>query len=178
MLIQPYQLDELKFAWCYQVFFRWRTWRRVLVPSLVGLTAESVNPRLEPFQVQLLELSAEAAKAMDAHWRDQQTRLRVVSDKFSFLPDHVHIAVEVDPTVSPAVSVTQLLNASQEYAFENFPETMIRAQAERLWQPSASIRDVYPKALRILPRRGDVLEPNWRLYGIACERASQVRSFR
>jgi len=68
---QPYQLDELKFAWCYHVFFRWRTWRRVLVPSLAGLTAESLSPRLEPFQVRLLEFSAEAAKAMDAHWRDQ-----------------------------------------------------------------------------------------------------------
>jgi len=261
MLIQPYQLDELKFAWCYQVFFRWRTWRRVPVPSLAGLTAESLNPRLKQYQVRLLEFgsnpldiralvslqpqestataasktkgqlctavgeqvssnqktfargyfaatvgkstadevnnyleiqsehqgydrrprpathvavfvrdaamqeflatdhavtslkfhivlatwkrqgvfSAEAAKAMDAHWRDQQVRLRVVFDKFSFLPDHVHIAVEVHPTVSPARLVIELINASQEFAFENFPENVVRAKAERLWQPGAYI---------------------------------------
>ncbi|MDZ4848255.1 MAG: IS200/IS605 family transposase [Pirellulaceae bacterium] len=83
--------------------------------------------------------SAEAAKAIVANWRDQQARLRVVFDKFSFLPDHVHIAVEVHPTVSPTLLVTKLMNASQEFAFENFPENVIRAKAERLWQPSAYI---------------------------------------
>ena len=60
MLIQPYQLDELKFAWCYRVFFRWRTWRRVPVPSLAGLTAESLNPRLEQYQIRLLEFGSDA----------------------------------------------------------------------------------------------------------------------
>ncbi len=207
MLIQPYHTDELKFAWCYQVFFRWRTWRRVPVPSLAGLTAESLNPRLEQYQVRLLEygsdaldiralvslqpqestataasknkgqlckavgeqvssnqksftrgyavtslkfhivlatwkrqgvFTAEVARAIDAHWRDQQARLRVVFDKF-FLPDHVHIAVEVHPTASPARLVTELMNASQVFAFENFPENVARAKVERLWQPSAHI---------------------------------------
>jgi len=261
MLIQPYQTDELKFAWCYQVFFRWRTWRRGPVPSLACLTAEGLNPRLEKYQVRLLEFgsdaidiraivslqpqesaataasktkgqlckavseqansdqktfargyfaatvgkstadevnkyletqsehhgydqrprppthvaifvrdpamqgllatdhavtslkfhivlatwkrqgvfSAEAAKAIAANWQDQQARLRVVFDKFSFLPDHVHIAVEVHPTVSPAQLVTELMNASQDFAFKNFAENVIRAKAERLWQPSAYI---------------------------------------
>ena len=60
MLIQPYQTDELTFAWCYQVFFRWRTWRRGPVPSLTGLTAESLNPRLEPYHVRLLEFGSDA----------------------------------------------------------------------------------------------------------------------
>ena len=83
--------------------------------------------------------NAEAARAIDAHWRNQQARLRVVFDKFCFLPDHVHIAVEVHPTVSPARLVTELMNASQDFAFENFPENVIRAKAERLWQPSAYI---------------------------------------
>jgi len=261
MLIQPYQADELKFAWCYRVFFRWRTWRRRPIPALAGLTTESMNFRLEQYQVRLLEFgsdtldiraiaslqpqestataasktkgqlcravseqvssnqktfargyfaatvgtstanevknyldtqsehhgydrrpqppthvavfvrdaatpellatdhavtslrfhivlatwkrqgvfTSEAAKAVVANWRDQQAKLRVVFDKFSFLPDHVHIAVEVHPTVSPALLVTKLMNVSQEFAFENFPENVIRAKAERLWQPSAYI---------------------------------------
>ncbi|MDZ4848202.1 MAG: hypothetical protein SGI77_02825, partial [Pirellulaceae bacterium] len=59
MLIQPYQTDELNFAWCYRVFFRWRTWRRVPVPSLASLTAESLNTRLEQYQVRLLEFGSD-----------------------------------------------------------------------------------------------------------------------
>ena len=57
---QPYQSDELKFAWCYRVFFRWRTWPRVPVPWLAGLTAESFNPRLEQYQVRLLEFGSDS----------------------------------------------------------------------------------------------------------------------
>ena len=60
MLIQPYQSDELKFAWCYRVFFRCRTWRRVPVPWLAGLTAESFNSRLEQYQVRLLEFGSDS----------------------------------------------------------------------------------------------------------------------
>gem|GEM_PF-4740448 len=67
---------------------------------------------------------ASTAKAVDANWWGQQARLRVVFDKFSFLPDHEHIAVEAHPTVSPALLVTELMNASQEFAFENFPENV------------------------------------------------------
>ena len=72
-------------------------------------------------------------KAVVANWREQQAGLRVVFDKFSFLPDHVHIAVEVHPTVSPALLVTKVMNSSQEFVFENFAENVIRAKAERLW---------------------------------------------
>jgi REP element-mobilizing transposase RayT len=86
--------------------------------------------------------SEDAAKALVAHWRDQQSRWRVAFDRFSFLPDHVHIAVEVHPTVSPAWLMTELMNASQAIAFETFPENLIRAKAERLWQPSAYVRVV------------------------------------
>lgn len=261
MLIQSYKAEELKFAWCYQVFFRWRTWRRIPVPSLAGLSAESLNPRLEEYQIRLLEFGSdsvdiralvslqpqeststaasktkgqvckavseqassnqktfargyfaatvgkssaeevnnyletqsehhgydqrplppthvdvyvrdaamekllvtdhavtslrfhfvlatwkrqgvfheEVAKAVSAHWRGQQARLRVVFEKFSFLPDHVHILVEMHPTVSPALLVIELMNAAQEFVFENFPGNVIRAKVERLWQPSAYI---------------------------------------
>jgi len=59
MLIQPYQTDELNFAWCYRVFFRWRTWRRDPVPFLAGLTPESLNPRLEQYHVRLLEFGSD-----------------------------------------------------------------------------------------------------------------------
>ena len=55
----------------------------------------------------------------------------------SVVPDHVHLAVRVHPSVSPAELIGTLMNQAQSIAERAF-EKMVRPPAvERLWQPSA-----------------------------------------
>ena len=58
-------------------------------------------------------------------------------ENVSFFPDHVHLAVRIHPSVSPAQMVTALMNAAQERLWSGFPDSVIRAGVSRLWQPSA-----------------------------------------
>ncbi len=60
-------------------------------------------------------------------------------DKVSFLPDHVHVAVSVHPTVAPAVVVCALLNRAQETMWSEFSSLVVKARIDRLWQASAYI---------------------------------------
>ena len=57
--------------------------------------------------------------------------------KISFVPDHVHLALRVHPSTSPAELIVQLMNSAQDFMFQRYCEDVIRAGVERLWQPSA-----------------------------------------
>jgi REP element-mobilizing transposase RayT len=262
MLIQPYLASELSFAWCYRVYFRWRTHRRQPNSHLRKFTAEVLDDLIRPYGIHLLELatdpidlralvsltphesvSAAASKtkgrvskwlteqaasestkqlargyfavttraaatdeinayldrqgehhgyadrarpplfvrafpmtpaaesalqadhavtrlrfhivlatwwrrgvfgdasgeAVAERWRELQTDLRLHVDKVSFVPDHVHLAVTLHPTVDLASAVVALMNAGQEIMWNRFDHDVIRAGVERLWQPSAYI---------------------------------------
>ena len=59
MLLQPYQSEELTFAWCYRVYYRWRTHRRKPISVLPELTAETLGGLIQPYGIHLLELAAD-----------------------------------------------------------------------------------------------------------------------
>jgi REP element-mobilizing transposase RayT len=59
MLMQPYQYNELTFAWCYRVYFRWRTHRRKPNSALPQLTAETFGSLIQPYGIHLLELATD-----------------------------------------------------------------------------------------------------------------------
>lgn len=261
MFLQAYQLDELKFAWCYRVYYRWRTHRASPRPALASLDQATLDALLEPYGIHVLEvtasetdvkllaslppaetvaacagkakgrvskwlreelqlrepqkflsrgyfactagpsnaegverylneqgehhgyasrakppvfvqrypltpadeqrLSAQHAvtilrlhlvlstwrrkgvfgrtegEAIATRWRQMQDELAMALEKVAFVPDHVHLAVRFHPSVSPAVMVVALINAAQERMRNDFPDAVIRAGVERLWQPSA-----------------------------------------
>ena len=263
MLIQPYQRDELTFAWCYRVYYRWRTHRAAPQPALAKLDGATLGALLQDYDVHVLEatasemdvkllasllptetvaagvskakgrvskwlreqlhlqnpqkllsrgyfastagqstaeavqryleqqsehhgyasrvhppvfvqrypitaadderLSAERAvtnlqlhivlatwrrkgvfggaegSATAARWRQMQDELAMALEKVSFVPDHMHLAVRIHPSVSPAQMVIALMNAAQELLWSDFPDAVIRAGVPRLWQPSAYI---------------------------------------
>ncbi len=58
MLIQPYQLDELQFAYCHRIYFRTHTRRRRPIQSLPSLTTQILQVLLEPFHVHPLQFAA------------------------------------------------------------------------------------------------------------------------
>lgn len=58
MLIQPYQLEELKFAWCNRIYFRTRTHRRKPVGSLAKLKTTELAELLKPYDIHLLDFTS------------------------------------------------------------------------------------------------------------------------
>jgi REP element-mobilizing transposase RayT len=63
VLLQPYQLEELSFAWCYRLYCRWQTHRRQPFAALTDLNAETLSSLLEPYSIHVLEASAEPTEA-------------------------------------------------------------------------------------------------------------------
>ncbi len=69
-------------------------------------------------------------------WQEEQ-RYRLL--KVSFVPDHVHLALRLHPTVVPSQLILTLMNEIQDFAGQNFSSQMVRKGLKRLWQPSAYI---------------------------------------
>jgi REP element-mobilizing transposase RayT len=264
MLIQPFRLEELRFAYCNRVFFRTCSHRRKRIESLANLTVEAIQPHLDSYNIHALEFesteseiqgllslqptdsiaaamskakgriskwltehqSLEAPHAKQKHlavgyfaltvgqsnaaaiddylnkqsehhgyprrvrppiyvrsidhseselialqadhavtklryhlvlateyrrgvftddasqqvteqWLKQQAKFTL--DKVSFLPDHVHIATSIHPSMAPAAVAEVLMNSAQELIWNRFPSLAVKARIERLWQPSGYI---------------------------------------
>ena len=80
----------------------------------------------------------EAAEVVAA-WRGMQAAEQFALLKVSFVPDHVHAAVRVHPSVAPLALVVRLMNVAQTVMFERFPEVVIRYSANRLWESGAYV---------------------------------------
>lgn len=78
---------------------------------------------------------SESGKRVAEEWLRLQARWRVALLKVSFLPDHVHLALRLHPAVSPADTMVELMNVSQEA----MKRELVSAGVNRLWQPSAYI---------------------------------------
>lgn len=281
MLIQPFRLDELQFAYCSRVFFRTRTHRRKAIESLSKLNAKSLEELLRPYDIHLLEFESneseiqgllslkpteaistamsktkgriskwlseqiagtecqprqkhlavgyfavtsgqsnsavideyldkqsehhgyanrarppvyvrsiehsefervalrtdhavtvlrhhmvfateyrrgvftdESAHDLTDRWLEPQEKFLI--DKVAFLPDHVHVAVSIHSTISPASVARTLMNSSQEFIWHRFPQLAVQARIERLWRPSAyvgSFGDISSNAMRAYMHR-------------------------
>jgi REP element-mobilizing transposase RayT len=62
MLISDYQLDDLRFAYCYHAYLRWQThWLRPY-PSLARLDAAVLQSLVERFALRILECESESTE--------------------------------------------------------------------------------------------------------------------
>lgn len=55
MLIRPFQLDELEFAYCYRIFLRWRTHQAAAIPMLAELSPPVLEEIGERYDIHVLE---------------------------------------------------------------------------------------------------------------------------
>ena len=55
MHIQPYEPDELTFAWCYRIYLRWRTHRLRSYPQLAELNCETLVEIADRYDIHVLE---------------------------------------------------------------------------------------------------------------------------
>ncbi|NLF72729.1 MAG: IS200/IS605 family transposase [Candidatus Anammoximicrobium sp.] len=263
MQIQPYQLEELNFAWCHRVYYRWRTHRRQPHPAFAHLDRDVLCQLLQPYGIHVLDVTTDeidlrtlvslqptetvsaaagkmkgriskwlgeqsqrsqatkslgrgyfaattgqstataveeylerqaehhgysnrvrvpvfvrqferteesqrilqtdhavtvlryhvvlatwrrqgvfgrsSAEAVCGGWRILQADLRMVIDKVSFLPDHVHVALALHPNRSPGEIVVAMMNAAQDKMWDAFADDVVKAGVERLWQASAYV---------------------------------------
>ena len=51
MFSQPYQLEEIGFACCFRVYYRWRTHRARPCPALAALDRETLGSLLHPYGI-------------------------------------------------------------------------------------------------------------------------------
>jgi REP element-mobilizing transposase RayT len=58
VLIQPYQVEELHFACCFRVYYRWRTHRAVRQPGLPKLNQQVLDALVREYNIHILEASA------------------------------------------------------------------------------------------------------------------------
>jgi len=55
MHIENYTLDEIRFSYCYRVYFRWQTHRAASQPELLNLRAQSLQEIVAKYQINILE---------------------------------------------------------------------------------------------------------------------------
>jgi REP element-mobilizing transposase RayT len=63
MQVRDYQLEELRFAYCYHAYLHWRTHRRKPYPQLANLDHSILHALVEPLGVHVLECVSQRAES-------------------------------------------------------------------------------------------------------------------
>jgi len=58
-------------------------------------------------------------------------------DQVSIVPDHVHTIVRIVPSMSIEECALLLMNNGQHFIWKSYPQFLIEAGINQLWQPSA-----------------------------------------
>ncbi len=64
MLIQPYSLSELRFAYCYRVYLRWRTHKARPLASLATLEQATLEGIADKYGIRILECASNATDVL------------------------------------------------------------------------------------------------------------------
>jgi REP element-mobilizing transposase RayT len=80
-------------------------------------------------------IGSQEGRRIAQQWLKVQRRFKITLVKVSFVPDHVHIALQCHPSVSPGTVAAVLMNAAQEV----MQRELIQARVDRLWVNSAYV---------------------------------------
>jgi REP element-mobilizing transposase RayT len=83
--------------------------------------------------------TAGAAQAICENWAACAATWRVRFEKVSAVPDHMHAAVWLHPTVAPAQLIVEMMNSSQDLMQNRYARLLIDAGQPRLWKPGAYV---------------------------------------
>ena len=75
--------------------------------------------------------------ALVAYWMKVARKRGFAFDQATVIPDHVHLRVRITPKMSIEECVLLLMNNGQHFVAKNFPERLIEARINQLWQRSA-----------------------------------------
>jgi len=76
-------------------------------------------------------------KALSEYWLRVASKYDFAIDQISVVPDHVHSIVRIKPTLSIEECALLLMNNGQYFVGKHYPQVMIEAGINALWQPSA-----------------------------------------
>jgi putative transposase len=76
-------------------------------------------------------------QALVYYWLRVAAKRGFALDQASVLPDHVHLIVRITPKMSIEECALILMNNGQYFVGTKYPERLIEAKVDQLWQPSA-----------------------------------------
>jgi putative transposase len=76
-------------------------------------------------------------RALTDYWLRVASKHGFAIDQVSVVPDHIHLIVRIVPTMSIEECALLLMNNGQHFVGKNYPQVLIEAGINQLWQPSA-----------------------------------------
>jgi putative transposase len=76
-------------------------------------------------------------QALVNYWIKVAGKRGFALDQATVLPDHVHMVVRITPKMSIEECTLSLMNNGQHFIGKTYPERLIEAGINQLWQPSA-----------------------------------------
>ena len=81
--------------------------------------------------------SSGVGRALTDYWLRVAAKRRFAIDQVSTIPDHIHLIVRIVPSMSIEECALLLMNNGQYFMAKNFPQLLIQARIDQLWQSSA-----------------------------------------
>ena len=81
--------------------------------------------------------SSEMGQALVGYWLKVASKRDFAVDQATVLPDHIHLLVRAGAKTSIEKAVLSLLNNGQYFVAKTYPQGLIEAGSDQLWQPSA-----------------------------------------
>jgi len=76
-------------------------------------------------------------RALSEYWLGVASKHRFAIDQISTVPDHIHLMVRIAPSMTIEECALMLINKGQYFVAKNYPQVLIEAGIDQLWQPSA-----------------------------------------
>ena len=76
-------------------------------------------------------------EALSTYWLRVATIRGFAIDQISVVPDHVHLLIRILPKMSIEECVLLLMNNGQHYIGKNYPQLLVQAGINQLWEASA-----------------------------------------
>ncbi len=80
--------------------------------------------------------TSDLGKALSDYWLKVATARGFAIDQISVVPDHVHLLVRIVPKMSIEECVLLLMNNGQHFIGRNYPQALIEAGINQLWEAS------------------------------------------
>jgi len=75
--------------------------------------------------------------ALGDYWLRVAAKHGFAIDRMSVVPDHIHLMVRIVPSMSIEECTLLLMNNGQHFVGNNYPQLLIEAGINQLWQASA-----------------------------------------
>jgi putative transposase len=80
---------------------------------------------------------SQISEELGGYWLRVAAKRGFAIDQMTVVPDHVHLLVRTVPKLSIEECILSLMNNGQHFIATAFPDALIRAKVDQLWQPSA-----------------------------------------